>query len=204
MTAGSLERTRYVLLIEDNVHHAELVTELLDRHLAPVIVHTVDAIADAALFLERQGYDLVLSDASVRDEPLLAHIDRLLELAQGAPLIVIAGSGDERIAAELTRRGVSEYLVKTREALEALPALITRHVGHRRSPSPRAHRRRQHRTHEESVPLRLKEVLRHIDRLADQALHLKSPTPHELEAFLFEIERLKGLAANLLSPEVGS
>ena len=49
--AAQAQKPRYVLIIEDNVHHAELLTELLDRHFAPVIIHTVDSFSDGMEFL---------------------------------------------------------------------------------------------------------------------------------------------------------
>jgi FixJ family two-component response regulator len=94
MKTGSQKRPSYVLIMEDNPSHAELLTEVLDRHFSPIIIHTVDTIKA----IRRRFKDI--------------------------PLIVVTGRGDESLAAQLIRRGVTEYLVKTRETLESLPHVL--------------------------------------------------------------------------------
>lgn len=119
---------RYVLLIEDNALHAELVTEILDAHCGPVIVHAVDAFHDAVEFLRQNDYHCVVTSAKVNDELLLEWIGRLIRFVGKTPIVAIAGSGNEREAAELIKRGVRDYLVKTRESLEHLPGILKRHI----------------------------------------------------------------------------
>ncbi|MBI4212065.1 MAG: response regulator [Deltaproteobacteria bacterium] len=136
----SLKNLRHVLLIEDNVDHAELLTELVDKYASPVVVHAVETFADAVKYLSKTTYDFIFTAGTVRGESILLHVDRLLELAAGAPFTVITGSGNERLAADLTKRGITEYLVKSRETLEAIPALIQKMLGmrkHRATPPRR-------------------------------------------------------------------
>ena len=67
---AALKRPRYVLIIEDNVHHAELLTEVLDRHFAPVIIHTVDTIEDGIEFAGQTAYDLIITGGVIRQTPV--------------------------------------------------------------------------------------------------------------------------------------
>jgi DNA-binding NtrC family response regulator len=122
------QKPRYVLIIEDNVHHAELMTELLDRHFAPVIIHTVDTFADGMDFLAQSTYDLILSTAFIGSDAIADRIKDFVALAGGAPLIITAGRGDEALAARLTRKGASEYLVKTPETLDRLADVIKKQL----------------------------------------------------------------------------
>ncbi len=128
MSQHTNHRPRYVLIIEENVHHAELLTETLDRHFAPVIIHTVDTFHDGMEFLARSTYDLILTAAFIGSESIQDVLKDLLALARGTPVIVITGKGDESLAAKLSRRGVAEYLVKTPETLERLPAIFRKQL----------------------------------------------------------------------------
>ena len=122
------QRPKYVLIIEDNVHHAELITELLDRHFAPVIIHTVDSFHDGRHFLTQSYYDLVISTGFIGDHAFMDHVKDFVSLSHDTPLIVITGRGDEALAAKLTRKGVAEYLVKSQESLERLPDIIKKQL----------------------------------------------------------------------------
>ncbi len=122
------QKPRYVLIIEDNVHHAELLTELLDRHFAPVIIHTVDTYPDGMDFLAQSTYDLILSTAFIGNDAIVDRVRDFIALAAGTPLIVIAGRGDESLAARLSRKGVAEYLVKTPETLDRLAEVIKKQL----------------------------------------------------------------------------
>lgn len=118
----------HVLIIEENVHHAELLTELLDQRFAPVVIHTVDTYEDGVEFLSLSSYDIVLSDSFVGSNAIEQYVDEMVENARGSPLIVITGSGDEALAARLTRKGVAEYLVKTQQTLGLLGETIQHHL----------------------------------------------------------------------------
>lgn len=120
--------TRYVLVMEDNPAHAELLTEILDRHFAPIIIHTVDNIGAGFKFLGKTDYDLILTDSVVNEEPIAEHLKNIRTKFKTVPLIVITGSGNESLAAQLTRRGAMEYLVKTRETLDALPSILAKYL----------------------------------------------------------------------------
>ncbi len=99
-------RPRYVLIIEENVHHAELLTEILDRHFAPVIIHTVDGFGDGMEFLSQSTYDLVLTAGFIGEESVVDCVKDLVALSRGTPVIVITGRGDESFAAKLSEFGI--------------------------------------------------------------------------------------------------
>ncbi len=125
---NSEKRPRYVLVMDDNPAHAELLTELLDRHFAPVIIHTVDTIKAGIEFLAQTQYDLILTDSMVGGDQLASQIKDLRKRFKFIPVIVITGQGDESLAAQLIRKGATEYLVKTRETLDLLPHILERYL----------------------------------------------------------------------------
>ena len=198
------DRPCYVLLIEDNVHHAELLTELQDKHFAPVIIHTVETIEDGLEFASQSNYDLILTGAIIRDEQITEAIPRLTKLAEGTPIMVISGRGDEMLAAEIIKRGATEYLVKTKETLDKLPALISKHLA-----AGKTRRRRKAPTG--GVPgVRMPspmEIIREVDKLTQQALAIVGPkrrrrsralsSTEELDGLLSQIKKLRHLASKL-------
>jgi len=118
----------YVLIMEDNNYHAELLTEILDRYFSPVIIHIVDSINVAFDFIKQTKYDLILSDSIVGGVPLLEHIKEIRKNHKNAPIIVITGCGNETSAAKLIKRGVNEYLVKTKETLDGLQHILEKYL----------------------------------------------------------------------------
>ncbi|MFA4973722.1 MAG: response regulator [bacterium] len=199
------DRPCYVLLIEDNVHHAELLTELLDKHFAPVIIHTVETIEDGIEFSSQSVYDIILTGAVIRDEQITEAIPRLTKIAEGTPIIVISGRGDEMLAAEIIKRGASEYLVKTKETLEILPSIIAKHLASKKS------RRRRKASLDSALPKHhmpsSAEIIREVDKLTQQALAIVGPkrrrrtrsisATDEMDGLLSQIKKLRQLASKL-------
>ena len=126
--AETQKRPFYVLVMEDNPAHAELLTEILDRHFAPVIIHTVDTIRAGFEFLSQTEYDIILTDSTVGGDPLNLQLKEMRKRYKLIPIIVITGRGDESLAAQLVRKGATEYLVKTRETLDSLPHILERYL----------------------------------------------------------------------------
>ena len=93
-----------------------------------MIVHTVDTFHDATEFLKQNTYHCLVTSGKVNGEKLLSAIERLMSFSRSSPIVVIAGSGNEHEAAELIKRGVYDYLIKSRETLERLPQVLKHHI----------------------------------------------------------------------------
>lgn len=201
-------RPYYVLILESNVHHAELLTEILDRHFAPIIIHTVDNVQDGLEFARQASYDLILTDGVVSGNPITDSMPELTTIAGRAPIVVISGRGDEKLAAQLIKLGATEYLVKTRETLEALPASLDKYLS-----AARAAKGRKSRTaaaEETGRPSSPAEIIREVDRLTQQALAIvgprrrrrrTSPEIEQLNRLLAQIKRLREMAQKLTQKE---
>lgn len=122
------KKLRYVLIMEDNPAHAELLTEVLDRHFAPIIIHTVDSISAGFEFLAETPYHLILTDSAVNGKSIAKDLKEMRSKFKHIPVIVITGRGDESLAAKLTKIGATEYLVKTSETLDALPHILGKYL----------------------------------------------------------------------------
>ncbi|MFH1830957.1 MAG: response regulator [Pseudomonadota bacterium] len=207
--SAKLRRPCYVLIIEDNVHHAEILTEVLDRHFAPVVIHTVDTIEDGIEFVSLSDYHIILTGAVIRDVPVTDAIPKLTKLSQGTPIIVISGKGDEALAALLIKKGATEYLVKTKETLETLPAVIAKHMK-----AKKIGRKRGKAGSTPSSAHRLpspESIIREVDKLTQQALAIVGPRRRkrrtrvqnfeDLDQLLTQIQRLREMASKLLPKE---
>lgn len=205
------KRPRYVLIIEDNVHHAELLTEVLDRHFAPVIVHTVETIGDAIEFAGQSVYDMIITAGVIHEIPITEALPKLVRISSGTPIIVISGRGDETLAAQFIKRGATEYLGKTRETLENLPSLLEKHL----SAGTRGKRNKSSRL---KADKKLKsgitspaDIIREVDKITQQALTIAGPRRRkrrlpsadieQLDRLLGQIQNLRELAAKLKPKE---
>jgi DNA-binding NtrC family response regulator len=196
----------YVLIVEDNVHHAEILTEVLDRHFAPVVIHTVDTIDDGIEFAAQSDYHMILTGAVIRDVPILDAVPKLAKLAGTTPIIVISGKGDEKLAAELIKKGATEYLVKTRETLEQLPALLAKHMKQKKGG-----RKRTNKKEARAALPSPGAIIREVDKLTQQALAIVGPRRRkrssrvrdldELDQLLGQIQRLREMATKLTSED---
>ncbi len=128
MKAKEPKKTRYVLILDDNPAHADLVTEILDRHFTPVIIHTVDTFRAGIEFLSQTSYNLIITDIIVGGESIEDYVKEIRRRYHDIPIIVITGRGDESLAAQLVRWGAAEYLVKKRSTLDTLPHTLEKYL----------------------------------------------------------------------------
>ncbi len=199
------KKPRYILIIEDNVHHAELLTELLDRNFAPVIIHTVDTIEDGLQFAEKSHYDLLLTDGIINENPITDSMAELVKAVGSAPVVVISGRGDERLAAELIQQGASEYFVKTRESLETLPLSIDKLLTSTKKSRVSKGKSRGASDSAKPTP---EEIIHEMDRLTQEALAISgggrrkkrrhSENDEQFERLLIQIKRLRNMAEKLI------
>ncbi|WHZ25154.1 MAG: hypothetical protein OJF47_004266 [Nitrospira sp.] len=104
-----------VLLIEDNEDDAELIREALSPHAShSITLEWADRLETGFSKLARRSVDAVLLDLSLPDSHGLNTLDRARTQIHDAPVIVLTGLDDERVAEEALRHGAQDYLVKGR------------------------------------------------------------------------------------------
>lgn len=121
-----------LLYLEDNPDHVELVAGALQPQYPGTQVESAAAVPDALVCMQKRRYDAILVSAIIHGESALPHLQKIVQQARTAPVIVISGDGDEKGAANAIKHGASDYLVKSRESLEVLPYLIQRLLKKRR------------------------------------------------------------------------
>lgn len=188
-----------ILIIEDNIDHVDLLSQVIERHYAPIDLHTVETIEDALDFIEQTSYDLVLTDLYINDVSIVDQIPILRTKLSNIPLIVITGSGDENLAAEVIKKGANDYLVKSRESLENIPVLINKYT--KRISKSAGSRKLKKKGNENKLK---EKILDEVSSLGKQAKHMAThpsgriPDIKQLETLLDQIQRLKDLASKLM------
>lgn len=185
-----------ILIIEDNIDHIELLSKVIERQFAPVDLHTVETIDDAKEFIEQTNYDIVIMDCYLNNTSIAEHIPHLRDKLGGVPIIVITGSGDEHLAADVIKKGASDYIVKTRDSLDKIPIVMNKYL--KSGPT------RIEKSYKNITPIQDK-IMNEVASLGQQAKYLAStdinkvPDLKQLESLLEQIQRLKELATKLIN-----
>lgn len=101
-----------ILLVDDDeldrAHFKRLMTS---AHTQDAITEA-SSIADAKRILAARKFDCLVLDYLLPEGPCLEFLAELRALAPGAAVIVLTGQGDERVAVELMKAGIADYLPK--------------------------------------------------------------------------------------------
>lgn len=116
------QRPVRLLVVEDDQFDRMALERHVLRQRLPYEVVTAESGADAMQKLRARSFDIVLLDYMLGD---MTGLELMPEL-RGTPAIIIAGLGNEEIAANAIRQGAYDYLVKDtqRAYLNLLPVVI--------------------------------------------------------------------------------
>ncbi len=112
-----------VLLVDDNPDDRILATHELNRIFNGLQVREVSSSADLRQAIEIGGFDIVITDYQLHWTNGLDVLKRVLERYPLCPVIMLTGSGDEEIAVEGMKLGLSDYVLKG-QRLHRLPVAI--------------------------------------------------------------------------------
>lgn len=102
-----------MLLIEDNVHDAQLMLFRLGKmpHPRPQLVHAA-SLDQGLRLLESQTIDLIVTDLDLPDSKGLNTCARLCAAVPDIPVIVLTGSHDHSLGVQAIKEGAQDYLMK--------------------------------------------------------------------------------------------
>ncbi len=101
-----------VLLVEDNVIDAKLITGLLRSPSAALHCCHVTQLAEALDHMEIHPPDVILLDLNLEDSSGYETFHFVRQAATKAAILVLSGSDDEELAIRTVREGAQDYLVK--------------------------------------------------------------------------------------------
>ncbi len=111
-----------ILLVEDNPVHVELCLEVLGGAEFDLNAQVVATREEFVERLRTGVYDVVLSDYHLGAWTGLEALDAMQEMGSDVPFILMTSALEERTAVECTRRGITDYVLKSR--MDQLPAAI--------------------------------------------------------------------------------
>ena len=103
-----------ILLLEDNVHDAELIQELLEADHFVCDVIRVQTRSEFIAGLDNPGIELILADYKLPSFDGLSALNLALEARPDLPFIFVSGSLGEDVAIEAVKIGATDYVVKSR------------------------------------------------------------------------------------------
>ena len=104
-----------ILVIEDNRQERALLRDALSTvSIVSMRVKEADRLAAAVSCLMAERFDAILLDLNLPDSAGLDTLAHVQARAPEAPIVILSGMDDERLAIEGLRRGAQDYLVKGR------------------------------------------------------------------------------------------
>lgn len=101
-----------VLLVEDDSDDALLISRALKKSGASVQMYHVRLLAEALALLPTQPFDLVLLDLSLPDEKGLGTLEKVLQVNNTVPIVVLTGLEDQQLALQAVKGGAADYFFK--------------------------------------------------------------------------------------------
>jgi diguanylate cyclase (GGDEF)-like protein/PAS domain S-box-containing protein len=157
-----------VLYVEDDPQDAELARHMLRSRAPWIELQVVTTRAEAQSCLDGANRpDLLLSDMYLPDGNGMELLAQVRSSDLPLAVVLITGHGDEAAAATALQGGADDYIIKTGDYLQRLPALLAAALHNHRT---QARRRNQ--------PLRLLYAGRMTLDIERLRLHLKRHAPH--------------------------
>jgi signal transduction histidine kinase len=133
MTAAALMKSRtcpprHVLVVDDSEAEREILALTLEAAFPGITVsHTANPLLARAM-CERQAFDCVLLDYNMPELDGLTLAAELRAAFAHLPIILLTSVGDEMLAAEALRGGVSDYLPKARVSPYSIRRTVDRSI----------------------------------------------------------------------------
>jgi putative nucleotidyltransferase with HDIG domain len=125
-----LRRPARILVVDDEAHVRSMIGATLEHQGYDVQLAT--SARDALETLERDAFDLVLTDIVMRDGNGIALLECIRAQQPNLPVVVVTAIHDISVAIDSMRRGAYDYLLKPFER-EHLASTVERALDHRQA-----------------------------------------------------------------------
>lgn len=125
-----------ILIVEDDVTFSLMLNTWLGKK--GFEVHTTNSISEAKRRIDKNAYDLVLSDLRLPDSDGIDLLKWLKDTSPDLPLIMMTSYADIQTAVQAIKLGASDYIAKPlnpEELLGKIRELITAKIPHKEEPS---------------------------------------------------------------------
>lgn len=113
-----------ILYLDNNPLDKVLIHDaLVTSHSSFILTEAKDYDEFEQLFAEKQ-FDMVLTDLNILGFVGLQVLDRIKALKPDLPVIIVTGTGSEKVAVEAMKKGVNDYVLKTSRHIRRLPQTI--------------------------------------------------------------------------------
>ena len=113
-----------VLYIDNNSSDRDLVRKSLDKEHGSFKVTEAATWEEFEARLERDKYDVVLTDSDILEFEDLRVLDAIRAKAPAVPVIIVTGTSSEDMAVEAIKQGAADYVIKTVSHIKRLPHAI--------------------------------------------------------------------------------
>jgi len=116
------------LVVDDDHSEREILVETIKRAFQAAAVQAAADHKEALALCAEHNFDCVVLDFSMPQMDGLTLSHKLRAQAPYLPLVLVTGVGDEVLAASSVRRGVSDYIPKSRVNQESMRRAISRAI----------------------------------------------------------------------------
>jgi PAS domain S-box-containing protein len=126
-----------ILHIDDNIHDRILVKDVLMKENRGFEVIEADNREKFEEYLEKEHFDLVLSDFNILGFDGLQVLKTVKEKRPELPVIIVTGTGSEEIAIQAMKMGASDYVIKSVKHIKGLAPTIKAVLDHKKTETER-------------------------------------------------------------------
>jgi len=119
-----MARSTRILLVDDDPAGRVIVKRALSQGLGDVAIVEADSRASLLTALGAGVHDVIITDYMLPGLNGLDVIDLVRDRGLGTPIIMLTGTGTEKVAVEALKRGVADYVIKTGRHVQRLPFTV--------------------------------------------------------------------------------
>jgi PAS domain S-box-containing protein len=126
-----------ILHVDDNIHDRILVKDALMKENRGFEVVEADNREKFEEYLEKENFDLVLSDFNILGFDGLQVLKTVKDKRPELPVIIVTGTGSEEIAIKAMKMGASDYVIKSVKHIKGLAPTIKAVLDHKKTETER-------------------------------------------------------------------
>ncbi len=115
-----------LLLIDDNRDQVTITTRVLENSGQVYQIESVDNATEGLERIAAHSCDIILCDYRLPDRSGIEILQRLNQIGNDIPFVLVTSVGNERLAVEAMKLGASDYVVKDSSYDAILPEVLQR------------------------------------------------------------------------------